>query len=71
MPGQRVKVELWIYWLIYDPALSRGCELWVVTDRIRLRMQALNELRFLHRVSDSGMNSEQLVQKQPVWILNC
>ena len=44
------KVKLSIYWSIYVPTLTYGHELWVVTERTRLRIQAA-EMGFLRRVS--------------------
>uniref|UniRef100_A0A669C5T3 Reverse transcriptase domain-containing protein n=1 Tax=Oreochromis niloticus TaxID=8128 RepID=A0A669C5T3_ORENI len=45
-----VKAKLSIYWSIYVPTLTYGHELWVVTERTRLRIQA-TEMGFLRRVA--------------------
>ncbi|KAK0130608.1 putative uncharacterized transposon-derived protein F52C9.6 [Merluccius polli] len=44
------KANLSIYQLIYVPALTYGHELWVVTERTRLRVQAA-KISFLRRVA--------------------
>jgi len=44
------KVKLSIYRSIYVPTLTYGHELWVVTERMRSRIQAA-KMRFLRRVS--------------------
>ena len=44
------KAKLSIYWSIYVPTLTYGHEVWVVTERSRLRIQAA-EKGFLRRVS--------------------
>ncbi|KAK3535383.1 hypothetical protein QTP70_011279 [Hemibagrus guttatus] len=43
------KVKLSIYQSIYVPTLTYGHELWVMTERVRSRIQAA-EMSFLHRV---------------------
>ena len=44
------KAKLSIYWSIYVPNLTYGHELWIVTERTRLRIQAA-EMGFFRRVS--------------------
>ena len=44
------KAKLSIYWSIYVPILTYGHELWLVTERTRLQIQAA-EMGFLRRVS--------------------
>ncbi|MDF4350667.1 hypothetical protein P3435_23365 [Vibrio parahaemolyticus] len=44
------KAKLSIYLSIYVPTLTYGHELWVVTERTRLRVQAA-EVSFLRRVA--------------------
>uniref|UniRef100_A0A8C6MJY5 Reverse transcriptase domain-containing protein n=1 Tax=Nothobranchius furzeri TaxID=105023 RepID=A0A8C6MJY5_NOTFU len=44
------KARLSIYWSIYVPILTYGHELWVMTERTRLRIQAV-EMSFLRRVA--------------------
>lgn len=43
-----------IYWLIYGPSLNGDCELWVVTERIRLRI-SVTEMGFLRREAEPGL----------------
>ena len=51
------KAKLSIYRLIYVPTLTYGHELWVVTERTRLRIQAA-EMGFLRRVSGLSLRDE-------------
>jgi len=44
------KAKLSIYWSVYVPTLTSGHELWVVTERTRLRIQAA-KMSFLRRVA--------------------
>uniref|UniRef100_A0A8C6KHS8 Reverse transcriptase domain-containing protein n=1 Tax=Nothobranchius furzeri TaxID=105023 RepID=A0A8C6KHS8_NOTFU len=44
------KAKLSIYRSIYVPTLTYGCELWVVNERMRLRIQA-TKMSFLQRVA--------------------
>jgi len=44
------KAKLSIYWSVYVPTLTYGHELWVVTERTRLRIQAA-DMSFLRRVA--------------------
>ena len=43
------KAKLSFYWSIYVPSLTYDHELWVMTERIRSRIQVA-EMRFLRRV---------------------
>jgi len=45
-----LKAKLLIYWFIYIPTLTYGRELWVVTKRMRLWIQAA-EMSFLRGVA--------------------
>jgi len=44
------KAKLSIYRSVYVPTLTYGHELWVVTERMRLRIQA-TKMSFLRRVA--------------------
>lgn len=44
------KAKLTIYWSVYAPTLTEGHELWVMTERTRLRIQ-VGEMSFLRRVT--------------------
>ncbi|KAK0150407.1 Craniofacial development protein 2 [Merluccius polli] len=48
------KAKLSIYQSIYVPALTYGHELWVITERTRLRVQAA-EMSFLRRVAELSL----------------
>ncbi|KAK7940110.1 hypothetical protein WMY93_003436 [Mugilogobius chulae] len=48
------KAKLSIYWSIYVPTLTYGHELWVMTERTRSRIQAV-EMSFLRRVAGRSL----------------
>ncbi|KAK3538840.1 hypothetical protein QTP86_015967 [Hemibagrus guttatus] len=48
------KAKLSIYQSIYAPTLTYGHELWVMTERVRSRIQAA-EMSFLHRVAGRSL----------------
>ncbi|KAK3567087.1 hypothetical protein QTP86_009780 [Hemibagrus guttatus] len=48
------KAKLSIYQSIYVPTLTYGHELWVMTERVRSRIQAA-EMSFLHRVAGRSL----------------
>lgn len=52
-----MKVKLLIYWSIYIPALTCGYELWVVTEKLRLRRQTA-EMSFLQRVFELSLTDK-------------
>uniref|UniRef100_A0A8C6NQZ4 Reverse transcriptase domain-containing protein n=1 Tax=Nothobranchius furzeri TaxID=105023 RepID=A0A8C6NQZ4_NOTFU len=58
------KANLSIYRLIYVPTLTYGHELWVVTERTRLRIQAA-EMSFLQRVA--GLSLRDRVRSSVIW----
>ncbi|KAK3546888.1 hypothetical protein QTP86_003816 [Hemibagrus guttatus] len=53
------KAKLSIYQSIYVPTLTYGHELWVMTERIRSRIQAA-EMSFLRRVAGCSATQEEL-----------
>ena len=53
-----------IYWSIYVPTLTYGHELWVVTERTRLRIQAA-KMGFLRRVT--GLSLRDRVRSSVIW----
>ncbi len=60
------KANLFIYWSIYVPILTYGHDLWVVTERMRLQIQAAeNGLTLRDRVRNSvireGLGVEPLL----------
>ncbi|KAF7642412.1 hypothetical protein LDENG_00258350, partial [Lucifuga dentata] len=58
------KARLSVCLSIYDPILTYGHELWVVTKRIRSRKQAA-EMRFPCRVS--GLTLRDRVRSSDIW----
>ncbi|XP_048009164.1 uncharacterized protein LOC125243494 [Megalobrama amblycephala] len=48
------EAKLSIYWSIYIPTLTYGHELWVMTERMRSRIQAV-EMSFLRRVAGRSL----------------
>ncbi|KAF7648904.1 hypothetical protein LDENG_00150410, partial [Lucifuga dentata] len=58
------KARLSIYQSIYIPILTYGHEFWVVTERIRSRIQAA-EMKFLCRVS--GFTLRDRVRSSDIW----
>ncbi len=58
------KAKLSIYQSIYVPTLTYGHELWVVTERMRLRIQAA-EMSFLCRVA--GLSLRDRVRSSDIW----
>ncbi|CAI5677887.1 unnamed protein product [Oreochromis niloticus] len=59
-----VKAKLSIYRSIYVPTLTYGHELWVVTERTRLRIQAA-EMSFLRRVA--GLSLRDRLRSSAIW----
>ena len=58
------KAKLSIYWSVYVPILTYGHELWVVTERPRLRIQAA-EMGSLRRVS--GLSLRDRGRSSVIW----
>ena len=58
------KAKLSIYWSIYVPTLTYGHELWVVTERMRSRIQAA-EMSFLRGVA--GLSLRDRVRSSDIW----
>ncbi|KAK3530440.1 hypothetical protein QTP86_024352 [Hemibagrus guttatus] len=58
------KAKLSIYQSIYIPTLTYGHELWVMTERVRSRIQAA-EMSFLHRVA--GRSLRDRVRSSVTW----
>ena len=44
------KAKLSVYWLVYIPILTYGHKLWVMNERMRLRIQVA-EISFLRRAT--------------------
>ena len=57
------KVKLSIYWSVYVPTLTYGHELWVVTERIRSRIQVA-EISFLRRVGGCSLRVRSFVTRE-------
>ncbi|TWW59885.1 hypothetical protein D4764_06G0014150 [Takifugu flavidus] len=62
--GLSRKAKLTIYRSIYVPILTYGHQRWVMTKRMRLRIQAA-EMSFLHRVA--GLNLRDRVRSPDIW----
>ena len=67
----RRKAKRLIYWSIYVYTLTYGHELWVVTERIRSRLQAV-EMSFLCRVAGRSLTDLERargsVREREVWV---
>ena len=50
------KAKLSFYWSIYVPTLTYGHEIWVMTERIRFRIQAA-EMGFFRRVAGRSLRN--------------
>ena len=58
------KAKLSIYQLVYVPTLTYGHKLWVVTERMRSRIQAA-EMNLLWRVS--GLSLRDRMRSSDIW----
>ncbi|TWW73155.1 hypothetical protein D4764_15G0005490 [Takifugu flavidus] len=58
------KAKLSIYWSVYVPVLTYGHQRWVMTERMRLRIQAA-EMSFLRREAGLSLRDRDAFQTPP------